>query len=101
LRMDAPQIVELLTEADFDDYRSRGGIIVIHDDANVAGSKRVAHLQTDRKECSHVDAADFREKVLENAQRNGRYWWARNSAAAERALEASLCSESRRLLGRE
>jgi hypothetical protein len=72
LRMEASEIVELHKEADFDEYMSRGVIIVIHDEANAAGWKRVAHLQTDRKACSHVDAADFREKVLENAQRNGR-----------------------------
>jgi hypothetical protein len=98
--MDASQTVELLTEEQFVDHLSRGGVIVIHDDANRAGSKRVAHLQTERKACSHIDVDDFRLKVLAHRQRNGRYWWARNSKVAERELQASLCAQSERLLGR-
>lgn len=98
--MEASETVELLTEEQFVDYLSRGGVIVIHDDANRAGSKRVAHLQSERKACSHVDVDDFRLKVLAHAQRNGRYWWARNSKVAERDLQAVLCTESKRLLGR-
>ena len=62
---------------------------MIHDDANPAGAKRVAHLQSQRKACSHVELEDFRLKVVANAQRNGRYWWARNSKVAEAGLGAS------------
>jgi hypothetical protein len=46
-----------------------------------------------------VDVDNFRLKVLANAEANGRYWWARNSKAAERDLQTSLCAESKRLLG--
>jgi hypothetical protein len=98
--VNAPEVVELLTEERFTEYLSRGGIIVVHDHANRSDSKRVAHLQIERKACSHVDIDDFREKVITNAERNGRYWWARNSAIAERELDAGLCGESKRLLGR-
>jgi hypothetical protein len=98
--MNGPEAVELLTEADFLDYQARGGVIVIHDDANPSGRKRIAHLQQAHKACAHINLDDFREKVLENYQTNGRYWWARNSKIAERQLEASLCHDSARLLGR-
>ena len=98
--METPETAELLTEEQFAGYLSRGGVIVIQDHANRAGSKRVAHLHTERKACSHVDGDNFRLKVLANAEANGRYWWARNSKAAERDLQASLCAESKRLLGR-
>src|SRR4051794_20989125 len=99
MSMNASEIVELLTEEQYVDFMSRGGIIVIHDDANPSGSKRVAHLQRERKACSHVNIDDFRLKVLLNARSNGRYWWTLNSKIAERELQASLCAESKRLLG--
>jgi hypothetical protein len=98
--MDAPEVVELLTERDFVGYAAWDGMIVILDNANRSDAKRVAHLQTARKACSHVDIKHFREKVLANDERNGRYWWARNSKVAEQGLGAILCSESKVLLGR-
>lgn len=98
--MDAPEVIELRTEQEFVGYTARGGVIIILDDANRSAAKRVAHLQTERKACSHIDIEHFREKVLANAEHNGRYWWARNSKVAERELGAILCSESKVLLGR-
>ena len=93
-------VVELLTKADFDAAMDRGGVIVISDDANRSGAKRVAHLQRSEKRCSHVDPEDFLEKVRDNANRHGRYWWARNSKLAREVLGAQLCGESERLLNR-
>ena len=98
--MEASEPVELLHEHEFFAYVRRGGMIVIEDDANPADRKRVAHLQSERKACSHVDVNHFREKILTNEQTHGRYWWAQNSKVAEVALQASLCTESKRLLGR-
>jgi hypothetical protein len=98
--VDTPDVVELLSEADFTKYLERGGVIVIHDDANASGRKRVAHLQQAHKACTHVDVQAFREKVLDHGQAHGRYWWTRNSKVAEHELQAVLCFESARLLGR-
>src|SRR3954454_2400164 len=98
--MEPPKTAELLTEEQFVDYLSRGGVIVIHDNANRAGSKRVAHLHTERKACSHVDLDNFRLTGLANTEPNGRYWLTRDRKLAERDLQAPLCTESKRLLGR-
>ena len=98
--MGGADVVELVDEARFLEYLQRGGVIVIHDDANRAAVKRVAHLHTERNACSHVDVENFREKVLTNSQGNGRYWWARNSRIAADELQATLCTDSKRLLGR-
>jgi hypothetical protein len=98
--VDHAEPVELLSEHDFVRYMHRGGIIVIQDEANRADRKRVAHVQRADKACSHVDLGHFREKVLRNDQTHGRYWWTQNSRIAELALEAPLCAESNRLLGR-
>jgi len=98
--MDTSDVVGLLTEPEFLGCAARGGAIAILDDASRSGGKRVAHLQTERKACSHVDLEHFREKVLANSGRHGRYCWACNSKVAERDLGAVLCAESKGLLGR-
>jgi len=98
--MDAPEVAEIRTREEFECYTSRGGVIVIRDDANRSGAKRIGHLHTERKACSHVDVDHFSEKVLTNTERNGCYWWAPNSRVAERELGAVLCAESKKLLGR-
>jgi hypothetical protein len=62
----------------------RYGVIVIKDDTS---SQPVAH----HRECFFVDEDSFTEKVLDNAERNGRYWWAKNSRIAAEQLGARRC----------
>ena len=75
---------ELLTIEDFCDALGRGeGVIVIVD--HIHG--RTAHPVS----CPTLDAARFREKVITNERRNGRYYWVASFPEARRELDADPC----------
>ena len=77
-------IRELLTIPDFYDALGGGeGVIVIID--SVRG--KTAHPVT----CPTLDASHFREKVITNQRKNGRYYWAASFPEARRELDADPC----------
>jgi hypothetical protein len=75
---------ELLTIEDFFDAVSREGYVVITDRTRAA----VAHPSG----CPSVDASNFKEKVVVNERRNGRYYWVRSASEAHERLDAHVCS---------
>lgn len=60
------------------------GYVVITDVTGTA----VAHPPS----CPSVDASNFREKVVTNQRRNGRYYWVRGATTAHERFGAHVCS---------
>jgi hypothetical protein len=82
---DEPDFEAILTVEQFRARKSgRFGVIVIED---YAYPQPVFH----DRHCFYVDEDSFKEKVLDNVGRNGRYWWAKNSKIAEQQLNARAC----------
>lgn len=82
---DEPDFEPILTVEQFRARKAgRFGVIVIEDHAN---AQPVFH----HRQCFYVDEDSFKEKVLDNAGLNGRYWWAKNSKIAKAQLQARPC----------
>jgi hypothetical protein len=81
----APDTVELTTLEEFDVWMAAPhGCIVIKD--SVRGAPTIHH-----KQCTQFTREHFKEKVVENSEGNGRYWWAKNRQVAAARLEARQC----------
>ncbi len=44
-----------------------------------------------RPECEHVNKIHFREKVLENRNKNGKYYWVSSIDVANKVFKAKPC----------
>ena len=76
---------ELTTAEQYFDAVSRGeGYVVITDATGTA----VAHPPY----CPSVDASNFKEKVVTDSGRNGRYYWVRCATTAHERFGAHVCS---------
>jgi hypothetical protein len=82
---DEPDYEAILTVEQFRARQNgRFGVIVIEDHANASRSSITV-------QCHFGDEDSFTGKIIDNAGRNGRYWWAKNSRIAREQLNARPC----------
>ncbi|MFH1311982.1 MAG: DUF6308 family protein [Candidatus Eisenbacteria bacterium] len=81
-----PDWVEIKSEEEFNTIRvGRAGYVVITDKANPNKMHRLS--------CPYLQLTNFREKVITNKCKNGRYFWTSDPRLAQEKCGAQACSK--------
>ena len=84
VKKSADSIKQIETVGDFNSIRNGNhGYIVITD---IAGPNKVHRLT-----CRYISVRNFRKKVIDNACKNGQYYWASNMQSGKNDLGAVEC----------